>query len=137
MATSLEIKVSIERHFAKRGITPQRLIEKARTYDNYPLSRVDKFNLGMWSYVSGDLETEEEYKQAIRNGATLIIVELKVGERGCFYMQCCNEFGGKDCDPLTDRIELSLYEHNVWKCPRCDTVYAIRNMAASEEGDEL
>lgn len=134
MATSLEMtKVSIERYFTSQGITPQQLINKDRALGMDYLSHKNKVLLGVWSYLDGGLKAEEQYKSAIENGASEIIIPLTIGERGYFDILCCNESGGHIPMYISDRIELSIYEYNVYKCPRCNKVYALRNMAASGE----
>lgn len=129
-------KVIIERYYAGMGVTPQQLLNKARKYGVGVLSSRDRMLLGVWSYMSDDMEAEEQYNLAVEDGATQVTIPLKIGEQGYVLIDCCNEFGGKDWNPLSTRVELSLFEHNVWTCPRCGTVYALRNMAASAEGEE-
>lgn len=126
-----------ERAFRIKGTTAKELFESDKKIKG-ALPRRDKIMLGMWAYMSGDLEAENEYREVVKHGAIEIIIPLEIGEQGFLSFECpCQmEYEGKAGDRNVE-IELSLYEHNVWTCPRCQKVYALRNMAAHDDGEEI
>ena len=71
-------------------------------------------------------ELKRIYEKAIKLGATQITIPLNIGETGDADIPCCNK----------QTIELTIHEHMIWACPICSKVWAIRNMAASAEGEE-
>lgn len=121
---------AIVRSYEKQYITPQQLTAKIREYGSDKFSKKDNIITGMWNWLDGDLKAEEAYQEAIEAGATEIILPLEVGEKGILLLECtCQmEFQGQ-CGDRTTRIELTIFEHNVWICSRCNKVWALRNMA--------
>ena len=95
--------------------------------------------MGIYTYLQGDKQAEDEFYEALSNGAQLVIIPLKIGETGNYRLQCC---GLKWLEaqrmnwPQPDDIELTVFSHQVWTCPRCGKVYALFNEAADGGCDE-
>lgn len=136
--TDEEIITSITFQFQKRGIEPEQLLSKVRAYGRDILSRKDNILLGVWHFYKKQIEARELYRIAIENGVIEIIIPLSIGETGYFRYECsCQMKYQGQCGDKTVKIELTIFEHNVWTCPECGQVLALRNMAASIEEDEL
>ena len=73
-------------------------------------------------------EMKRIYDKAIKLGATQVTIPLEIGETGHLNLRCCDE---------THDVELTIYEHMIWACPKCRTVWAIRNMAVGTDEEEL
>ncbi len=129
---------AIERSYRKQHTTPQRLITRIREYGSDKFSKKDNIMMGIWNWLDGDLKAEEEYQEAVKAGATEIIIPLETGETGIFLLECpCEmDFEGQAGDKIA-RIELTIFEHNAWTCPRCGRFWALRNMACVDvEGND-
>jgi hypothetical protein len=127
---------AIELNCKKRDITPQQLIAKIQTLGSDKFSKQDNIMMGLWSFWNGELEAEKEYNEALKAGATEGILPIKIGERGRYTICCCGNDETSLRLPIHNEIELTIYEHNVWTCPRCDKVWALRNMAAVDMEDD-
>ena len=94
---------------------------------------------GIYTYLKGDKQAEDEFYEELSNGAQLVIIPLEIGETGKLTLQCC---GLKWLEaqrmnwPQPDDIELTVFSHQVWTCPRCGKVYALFNEAADGGCDE-
>ncbi len=128
---------AIELKYKKQHITPQRLIAKMRSLGDEHFSRHDKILMGVWNFLDGEMKAEEEHYKAIQAGATEVIIPLEIGETGVLILECtCQmELQGQYGDRTT-RIELTIFEYNVWTCPRCGKLWALQNMAAVDVEDE-
>jgi len=135
--TTREIYIErIRLKYQQLGTTPNQLIGKHRSHV-IKLSKEDKIKLGIYSFMTGELEAEKEYQEAVGAGAREIILPKEVGGNGYFHYECeCEMNKGLHVYPVVDKVDLSLYEHNVWQCPRCERKLAVRNMAAVDDGIE-
>jgi len=127
--TADELRHAIDYIFRQQGITAQQLLDKAKNY-GIELPRKDNILLGVWTYLDGEIKAKEEYDRAIEDGVTQVTVPFNLGKYGYIHIYCCNRHS------LSDKVDLTIYEYQVWQCPRCDTVYALHNMAASIEEEE-
>lgn len=95
-----------------------------------------KFAQGVLCYLKGDKQTQDEFYEALSNGAQLVHIPLAIGETGMLTLQCCWEISSVNYTyPLPDVIELTIFSHQVWTCPRCGKVYALFNEAADGSGE--
>jgi len=80
---------------------------------------------GVRAILKGDRDAEMRYREAVKAGATKMVLPASVEETGYASVPCCGltDFGQY---PSPDRVELSLYEFNVHTCPRCGMVWALR-----------
>lgn len=131
----------LEHIITGRGFDPLLLMKDPRTVaktleSKQPLTRREKLLLGIWMFAWQDRQAEEEYLAAVGAGARPVVIPQEIGEYGKYTINCC--IGDSD-EPFSrdQTIELTLFEHQVWTCPRCGKVWALRNMAAvdTEEDD--
>ena len=82
---------------------------------------------GIYTYLKGDKETEDEFYEALSDRAQLVRIPLKIGETGRYELSHVDTIFGPT---EIDEIELTIFPHQVWTCPRCGKVYALFNEAA-------
>ena len=80
---------------------------------------------GVRMYLLGEKNAEVEYKAAMDSGARSLVLDKSVEEIGTVYIPCCSE--------TPDLVELTIYDYQVYTCPGCKQVWAMR-MCDSEVG---
>lgn len=78
---------------------------------------------------------EDEYLQAIKDGAEDYILPEEVEETGAVYWKCSGEDGKESHVVIERRIELG-FEYTVWKCPHCGKLYAFRISQPEEQNED-
>jgi uncharacterized protein with PIN domain len=96
-----------------------------------------KFARGVLCYLESDKKVQDEFYEALSNGAKLRIIPLDIGETGRYSLLCCGEVSATGYSyPIADEVELTVFAHQVWTCPRCGKVYALYNEAADGGCDD-